>query len=103
MVCTEVLMSGSFTRSALYELVWAEPMQSLARSFALSDRGLAKICAAANVPVPGRGYWARKQAGKPVTKLALPSRALGQPDLVWIGRDVYDRVSDDADVLNSPI
>jgi hypothetical protein len=70
-------MSRSFTRAALYELVWSEPMQSLARSFALSDRGLAKICAAANIPVPTRGYWARKEAGKAVTNLTLPPRALG--------------------------
>jgi hypothetical protein len=96
-------MSRSFTRGALYELVWAEPMQRLARNFSLSDRGLAKICAAANIPVPARGYWARKQVGKPVTKLAMPPRALGQSELVWIGRDAYDRVSDDADILNSPI
>lgn len=96
-------MPCSFTRSALYELVWSEPMQSLARRFSLSDRGLAKICAAANIPVAARGYWARKHAGKPVTKPALPPRALGQPDLVWIERDDYDRASDDEDVLNSPI
>jgi hypothetical protein len=96
-------MSRSFTRNALYELVWSEPMQSLARSFSLSDRGLAKICAAANIPVPARGYWARKQAGKAGTKPVLPPRALGQPEFVWIGRDHYDRASDDAEILNSPI
>jgi hypothetical protein len=96
-------MSRSFTRSALYELVWSEPMQSLARSFSLSDRGLAKICAAANIPVPARGYWAKLQAGKSVTPPGLPPRALGQPDLVFVGRDDYGRASDDADILNSPI
>ncbi len=95
-------MSWSFTRNALYELVWSEPMQSLARRFSLSDRGLAKIGAAANIPVPTRGYWARKQAGKLVTKPALPLRAMGQPDLVWVGRDDYDRAPDDSDILNSP-
>jgi hypothetical protein len=31
------------TRAALYELAWSEPMQSLAKKFGLSDRGLAKI------------------------------------------------------------
>jgi hypothetical protein len=96
-------MSRSFTRSALYELVWSEPMQSIARGFSLSDRGLAKICASANIPVPARGYWAKLEAGKSVMKPALPPRGLGQPDLVCIGREDYDRASDDADILNSPI
>ena len=48
-------MSYTFTRAALYELAWSQPMQSLAKKFGLSDRGLAKICAAANIPVPARG------------------------------------------------
>jgi len=96
-------MSRSCSRSALYELGWSEPMQTLAHRFSLSDRGLAKICATANIPVPTRGYWARKQVGKSVTQPGLPPRALGQQDLVWVGRAGYDRTSDDEDILNSPI
>ncbi len=38
-------MAHHFTRQALYELVWSEPMQHLAKKFSISDRGLAKICA----------------------------------------------------------
>jgi hypothetical protein len=96
-------MSYTFTRAALYELAWSEPMQSLAKKFGLSDRGLAKICAAANIPVPARGYWAKLQAGKHDKRWPLPARALGQPDVVRVGRDEYGRGSDDADILNSPI
>jgi hypothetical protein len=96
-------MSYTFTRRALYELAWSEPMQSLAKKFGLSDRGLAKICAAANVPVPARGYWAKLQAGKHAKRWPLPARALGQPDIVWVGRHEYGSGSDDADILNSPI
>ncbi len=48
-------------------------------------RGLAKICAAANIPVPARGYWAKLQAGKHDKRWPLPARALGQPD-VGVGR-----------------
>lgn len=92
------------TRLELYELAWSEPMQSLAKRFSLSDRGLAKICASANIPVPARGYWAKLQAGKKVELWPLPARALGQRETIWIGRSAWndDRESD-ADILNSPI
>jgi hypothetical protein len=48
-------MSRCFTRCALYDLVWSEPIQDLAPRCSLSDRGLAKICTAANIPVPTLG------------------------------------------------
>jgi len=88
----------------MYELAWSEPMQSLSKRFSLSDRGLAKICASANIPVPARGYWAKLQAGKKVERFPLPARALGQNDTLWIGRSVFgdDRESD-ADILTSPV
>lgn len=95
-------MSHTFTRQSLYDLAWSEPLQSLAKNLSLSDRGLAKICAAANIPVPARGYWAKKQAGKSVSPMPLPPRALGQSDFVHIGRDWYRSDSEDADILASP-
>lgn len=51
-----ILKTRTLTRLEMYELAWSEPMQSLAKKFSLSDRGLAKICASANIPVPSRGY-----------------------------------------------
>lgn len=51
------------TRERLYDLAWAEPMSKLAKRYGLSDVGLAKICKKMRIPVPWRGYWARKQAG----------------------------------------
>jgi hypothetical protein len=94
----------TFTRLEMYEFAWSEPMQSLAKKFSLSDRGLAKICAAANVPVPARGYWAKLQAVKKLERWPLPPRALGQRETIWLGRSAWgqDRESD-ADILNSPI
>jgi hypothetical protein len=53
----------TLTRQALYDLVWSKPMVEVAQDFNMSDRGLAKRCAAVDVPVPPRGYWARKAAG----------------------------------------
>jgi hypothetical protein len=60
------------TRSQLYEKVWATPMQKLAREFGLSDVGLAKLCQRHEIPLPGRGYWARIQFGQKPERTALP-------------------------------
>src|SRR5436190_2101950 len=97
-------MPYSFTRRALYELVWSQPMQALAKRLSISDRGLAKTCAAANIPVPNRGYWAKLQAGRAVTRHPLPPRALGQSDEVSIGRGAWpDNRESDAEILATPI
>lgn len=60
------------TREELYNLVWAKPMTEVGRDFGISDRAMAKVCAKKQVPVPTRGYWAKKTAGKSVAKLPLP-------------------------------
>ena len=61
------------TRAELYEKVWSEPMVKIAKEFGISDRGLAKTCRRLEVPVPPMGYWAKLQAGKPVSKFPLPA------------------------------
>lgn len=60
------------TRDQLYEQVWAEPMTKVAARLGLSDVGLAKICYQAEIPVPPRGYWAKKRNGKRVFRKRLP-------------------------------
>lgn len=60
------------TRDELYNLVWSEPMQQLAKRFNISDVGLAKICKKMNVPRPERGYWRRKECGFAVRQIPLP-------------------------------
>src|ERR1700677_2101069 len=62
----------TITRQELYELVWSQPMQSLAKTFGISDVALAKRCRAVDVPVPPRGYWAQKAAGQNPPQLPLP-------------------------------
>ena len=79
----------TLTRSALYELVWADPVRTVAASFGVSDVWLKKLCAGASVPVPERGYWAKLQAGKAVSRIRLPLRDPGMPDAVSIGREPY--------------
>jgi hypothetical protein len=60
------------TREELYEQVWSEPMQKLAAKYRISDVGLAKTCRRMRIPLPGRGYWAKKQFGKSVQLIPLP-------------------------------
>jgi hypothetical protein len=62
----------TLTRKELYDLVWSEPMTKLADKFGLSDVGLKKKCCKHNIPVPPRGYWARKQAGQKPAVTPLP-------------------------------
>lgn len=61
------------SRDDLYEQVWSTPMRTLAQTYGLSDVGLAKTCTRLKVPVPGRGYWAKKAAGHTVRRKPLPS------------------------------
>lgn len=57
-----------YNRAELYEKAWSRPIQQLAKQYGISDVGLAKVCRKLAVPIPGRGYWAKKAAGKPVPK-----------------------------------
>lgn len=62
-------MPGDFwNRRELYNLVWAQPMRKVAEQFGVSDVALAKTCRKLKVPVPGRGYWAKKANGHPTQK-----------------------------------
>lgn len=74
----------SLTREELYSLVWTKPMTEVARDFQISDRAMAKICARRQVPVPSRGYWAKKNAGKNVPKLPLPEFVVRRPKQVKV-------------------
>lgn len=61
------------SREDLYALVWSEPMSHLAVRFGMSDVGLAQACARMLVPVPGRGYWAKKEVGRSPRPTRLPT------------------------------
>lgn len=64
-------MRRTFTRQELYDLVWSTPIATLAARFHISDRGLAKTCERHRIPVPGRGHWAKVEAGQPAPKTPL--------------------------------
>lgn len=60
------------SRKELYQQVWEEPITKLAKRYDLSDVGLAKTCKRHNIPIPGRGHWAKKASGKVVLQARLP-------------------------------
>jgi hypothetical protein len=67
------VVSVRMTRAELYHRVWETPLVLLAPTLWLSDVGLRKRCVAMRIPLPGRGYWARKAAGQQVKRPPLPS------------------------------
>ena len=62
----------SMSRKELYDRVWAEPVERVAKALGISDVGLAKACRRHQVPVPPRGYWRRKETGQKVRPTPLP-------------------------------
>ena len=59
-------MTEAWNREELYNEIWEEPMVKLAPKYGISAVMIGKVCRKLRIPVPGRGYWARKEAGKPV-------------------------------------
>jgi hypothetical protein len=64
----------SLSREDLYELSWSKPMSDLAKDFGISDVALAKRCKRLGIPVPGRGYCARVDAGQSPYRPKLAGR-----------------------------
>jgi len=56
------VLLNRYNREQLYEEVWSESTQKVAKKYGLSDVGLAKVCKKLNVPRPGVGHWAKKAA-----------------------------------------
>lgn len=65
-------MRNEFERELLYREVWSTPMSTLCKKYRLSDKGLRKICITLAVPLPGKGYWAKVQAGHQLPTAPLP-------------------------------
>jgi hypothetical protein len=90
-------MPERLTRLELYNLVWSEPMRTLASRFGLSDVALRKACSKAEVPVPPRGYWAKIHAGRTALPSSLPARPPGMPRDIVIGanRDAWQSLTEE--------
>lgn len=87
-------MAYTFTREELHKLVWSEPMRTNSARLGVSDVALAKTCRRFDIPVPERGYWARKAAGKPTIERPLPHRFPGASNTVSVGGRRCEYVSD---------
>jgi hypothetical protein len=70
----------TLTRAELHQLVWSTPMRILCKEFAVSNVWLAKICARYEIPVPGRGYWAKQRTGAVIPIPPLRQGSEGIPD-----------------------
>jgi hypothetical protein len=61
-----------WNRDELYEDVWKQPLTSLVKKYGVSAVAIGKTCRKLQVPLPGRGYWAKKAHGHAVTRKPLP-------------------------------
>lgn len=75
------------TRQELYDRVWSTPAWKLGPELGLSGRGLGKLCAREGIPVPKRGYWAKKQFGWKPTQTKLPARKAAQSENFTFNRE----------------
>ena len=71
-------------RAALFELIWSEPVETLAKRWGLSGRGLAKACQRLQIPVPPRGFWAKVQSGQRMRRPRLPELQPGDAEEIVI-------------------
>lgn len=61
-----------YNREKLYTEIWNEPILKVAKRYSVSDVALAKTCRKLGIPLPGVGYWAKKQYGKEPPTPPLP-------------------------------
>ncbi len=75
-------------RAGLYEAVWSTPVATLAEQWGLSGLGLAKACHRIKLPLPPRGYWAKRSAGQRVRRPPLPALRPGEAEqvVIWVPR-----------------
>ena len=78
----------TYRRADLYEEVWTQPMLTVAKRYGVSSVALAKTCKKLEVPVPGRGYWARRRVGQNPKRLPLRKASAGVPDELVIRHSI---------------
>jgi hypothetical protein len=71
----------SWDRDELYKEVWDQPLTKLVTKYGISAVALGKVCRKLQIPLPGRGYWAKKEFGKAGERVPLP--ALEPVPVVW--------------------
>lgn len=61
----------TWNREELYYEIWEQPLVKTAAKYGISAVALGKVCRKLQIPLPGRGYWVKKEFGKPVERLPL--------------------------------
>ena len=62
----------TWNREELYAEIWKEPAIKVAAKYGISSVMLGKVCRKLQIPIPGRGYWAKREFGKSVKQIPLP-------------------------------
>lgn len=60
-----------WNREELYNEIWEQPLVKVAAKYGISAVMLGKVCRKLQIPLPGRGYWAKKEFGKSVERFPL--------------------------------
>ena len=81
------------SRVELYELVWSEPVESVARRYKLSGPGFAKMCKRNRIPLPARGYWAKVQHGQQPRRISLRPAKTPEDEMIRITERMRPRPS----------
>lgn len=89
----------TLTRSELHIAVWETPLLLLAKQWGISDVALGKACRRLQIPLPGRGYWAKKNSGPKAGLLSLPPPKSGTPETVTFNGHVARSVQQKRAVL----
>ncbi|MBK5961294.1 hypothetical protein CCR97_24255 [Rhodoplanes elegans] len=66
-------MIAHITRREMYDLVWAEPLDTVAGKLGISSWHLKDLCTRHRVPVPAPAYWRDKATGKDPRKTIFAS------------------------------
>src|SRR5690606_26455088 len=84
-------MPSEVTRGELFRQVWARPVMQVATGYGISNVALKKICRKHGIPVPGRGHWQRKAAGKKIDRPPrLAATGVGEPIAIGGGSRLPD-------------
>ena len=75
----------AWNRDQLYVEVWEQPASKVAVKYGVSGVMIGKICRKLKIPLPGRGYWAKKEFGKPVERMPF----LEEKDLPVLMRHTF--------------
>ncbi len=66
------MKENKVTRKELYDLVWDQPINKIAKKLKIEQQRLKEICGENKIPLPTRGYWSKVRFNKEVGKTQLP-------------------------------